>query len=100
MIILAKREEKGIKQAAALKYSPGSEGAPKIIALGKGVIAEQIMSKAKEHNVPLYNDPNLAEVLNTLRIGDEIPEELYEVVASVLVFVSNLDKKYGKKYSK
>ena len=92
---LEKREVKGIKQAAAIKYSPDSGKAPKIIALGKGQIAEKIMEKAKEHEVPLYTDPNLAEVLNTMRIGDEIPEDLYEVVASVLVFVSSLDKKYG-----
>lgn len=93
---LSKREERGVKQAAAIKYSPESGKAPKIIALGKGQVAEKIMEKAKEHDVPLYNDPNLAEVLNTMRIGDEIPEDLYEVVASVLVFVSSLDKKYDK----
>lgn len=97
---MAKREEKGYKQAAALKYTPGEDRAPKILALGKGVIAEKIVEKAKEHDVPLFADSYLAEVLNSLRIGDEIPEELYEVVANILVFVSNLDKKYGSELRK
>jgi flagellar biosynthesis protein len=99
-MILKKQEVKGVKQAAAIRYSPDSDAAPKILALGKGTVAEKIMEKAKEHDVPVYNDPNLAEVLNTMRIGDEIPEDLYEVVASILVFVSSLDKKYGGQSSK
>ncbi len=83
-------------QVAALKYSPGLSDAPTIIALGKGEVAKKILEKAKEHKVPLYRDPNLASVLNSLRIGDEIPPDLYEVVASILIFVSGLDKKYGQ----
>lgn len=93
---MKKREEKGIKQAAALQYTPGSDSAPKIIALGKGQIAEKIMETAQKHDVPLFKDPNLAAVLGSMRIGVEIPEDLYEVVAGILVFVSSLDKKYGK----
>lgn len=83
-----------IKEAAALRYSPEKGGAPEIVALGKGETAEKIIASAKENDVPLYEDDALARTLNTLKIGDEIPEELYEVVAQVLAFVSRLDNRY------
>lgn len=80
-----------IKEAAALKYSPEKGGAPEIVALGRGDTAERIIARAKENDVPLYEDANLAHTLNYLKIGSEIPRELYEVVAQILVFVSKLD---------
>ena len=85
-----------IKEAAALRYSPGRNGAPEIVALGKGEIAERMIAKAKENDVPLYEDANLAHTLNHLEIGNEIPRELYEVVAQILVFVSKLDSDFNQ----
>lgn len=93
---MGKKGDNKQKQVAALQYSNGDNKAPKIIALGKGIIAEKIIEKSKEHSIPEYKDSKLAETLNTFQIGDEIPPELYEVVAQILVFVSNLDKNYGK----
>jgi len=87
-----------IREAAALKYSPESGGAPEIIALGKGEIAEKIIEKGSESKVPLYEDAELAHTLNFFKIGDEIPRELYEVVAQIMVFVSKLDSSYDKKW--
>lgn len=92
------KNEKKIKEVAALQYSPDKNKAPKIIALGKGEIAEKILEAAENNNVPVYKDAQLVQTLNKLNIGDEIPPELYEVVAEILVFVSNLDKSYGEKY--
>ncbi len=92
-----KENAKEIKEVAALQYSPEENQAPKIIALGKGEIAEKILEKAKAENVPVFKDSNLAKTLNKLKIGDEIPAELYEVVAQILIFVSDIDKKYGSK---
>jgi len=89
-------KKKKIKEAAALKYSPMINNAPEIVALGKGDIAEKIIEKAKESNIPLYEDAALAHTLNYLKIGDEIPGELYEIVAEILVFVSRLDNSYEK----
>lgn len=83
------------KQAIALEYNPG-EVAPKILASGTGVIAEKIIEKAKESDVPLYQDNKLADTLSKLDIGDYIPPELYSIVAEILVFVDNLDKIKGK----
>lgn len=79
------------KTAVAVSYEPG-EVAPKIVAAGKGVLAERIIEKAKEAEVPFYRDDKLADTLSKLEIGDCIPPELYEVVAEILVFVDDMDK--------
>ena len=86
-------EEKNEKQktAVALAYMPG-DAAPKILATGKGAIAEKIIETAKEADVPFYKDDKLADTLSRLEIGDMIPPELYEVVAEILVFVNDMDK--------
>lgn len=83
------------KTAVAIEYVPG-EAAPKIIATGKGAVAERIIEVAKENDVPTYKDNKLADTLSKLEIGDMIPPELYEVVAEVLVFVNDMDKLRAK----
>lgn len=93
---MSEDEKKELTEVAALQYSPNENQSPKIIALGKGVIGEKILEAAKENNIPVFRDANLAHTLNKLRIGEEIPAELYEIVAEILVFVSNLDKGYGE----
>lgn len=79
------------KQAIALEYNP-DEAAPKVIASGKGALAERIIEKAKESKVPVHQDSKLADTLSRLEIGEMIPPELYEVVAEILVFVDAMDK--------
>ncbi len=76
--------------AVALSYEPEDE-APKIIASGKGYVAERMIERAKENNVPLHQDAKLANTLSKLDIGDFIPQELYQVVAEVLLFVDKMD---------
>jgi len=83
------------KTAVALAYNPG-DVAPTILATGKGELAEKIIEKAKESDVPLYKDNKLADTLSKLEIGDAIPPELYEVVAEILVFVDDMDKLRSK----
>lgn len=83
------------KTAVAVAYEPG-ERAPRILASGKGEVAEKIIEKAKENDVPLYKDNKLADTLSKLKIGDAIPPELYEVVAEVLVFVDDMDRLKAK----
>lgn len=83
------------KTAVAIAYEPG-EAAPKILATGKGAVADKIIETAKESNVPLYKDNKLADTLSRLKIGDMIPPELYEVVAEILVFVDDMDKLRAK----
>ncbi len=79
------------KTAVALAYDPATV-APTVVASGKGVVAERIIEKAKENDVPVHEDSKLANTLSSLDIGDAIPPELYEVVAEVLVFVDRMDK--------
>lgn len=79
------------KQAIALSYDPEEE-APKVIASGRGALAERIIERAKEADVPVHRDDKLADTLSRLEIGDMIPPELYEVVAEILVFVDGMDK--------
>ncbi len=92
---MAKEKEKKIKQAIALEYDP-SEAAPKVIASGRGILAEKIIEKAKESDVPIHRDDKLADTLSRLEIGEMIPPELYEVVAEILVFVDSMDKLKSK----
>lgn len=84
-------KKKKTKQAIALSYDP-NEDAPKVIASGTGALAERIIEKAKEADVPIHRDDDLAKMLSKLEIGDLIPVELYEVVAEILVFVDRMDK--------
>ena len=79
------------KTAIALEYDP-EDAAPKIIATGKGIVAEKIIDAAKEADVPIHEDSKLAATLSRLEIGEMIPPELYEVVAEILVFVDAMDK--------
>ena len=88
-----KKEEDKI--AVAISYDPG-DAAPKILATGKGKIAEKIIETAKENKVPTYKDNKLAATLSKLQIGDMIPPELYEVVAEILVFVDDMDRMKAK----
>ncbi len=83
------------KRAAALRYQPKSDNAPKVIAKGKGKVAEKIIEIAKEHNIYIHNDPDLIEVLYQLDLNEDIPSELYVVVAELLAFVYSLNS--GKK---
>lgn len=83
------------KTAVALSYSE-QDPAPKIIASGKGYLADKILNQAKESQIPIQKDEELARSLSQLEVGDYIPPELYQVVAEVLVFVDRLDRIKGK----
>lgn len=88
---MAYEKKNKVKQAIALEYDP-NDAAPKVIATGRGLIAEKIIEKAKESDVPVHRDGKLADTLSRLEIGEMIPPELYEVVAEILLFVDSMDK--------
>lgn len=88
-------DKKKPKQAVALEYDP-NDVAPRVLATGQGFIAEKIIEKAEEENIPIHKDEKLAKTLSKLEVGDAIPPELYEIVAEVLVFVDAMDKIKGK----
>jgi flagellar biosynthesis protein len=64
---------------------------PQIVATGRGEVAERIIALAREHDIPIKEDPELVGLLATLDIGSAIPPELYQAVAEVLVFVYRLN---------
>lgn len=84
------------KIAAALKYNPSEDRSPKLVAKGLGYVAEAILKKGEESNIPVYQDEKLSKQLYNLSLGEEIPEELYEIVAEVLIFIARLDSKASK----
>lgn len=82
------------QKAVALSYNL-EDVSPKIVAKGKGYIAQKILENAKSSEIPVYEDSALVDELTKVDLGSNIPPELYEVVAQVLVFISDLDKYEG-----
>ncbi len=78
------------KSAIALGYDPDNQSAPALLAKGRGLIAEQIIALAREHDVHIHQSPELVEVLIRLELGEEIPEALYIAVAEVIAFAYSL----------
>lgn len=79
------------KLAAALKYEH-TDNAPTVVAKGKNHVAEKIIAEARKNKIPIKVDAECAELINLTELGHEIPEELYGVVAKILVFVNTIDK--------
>jgi flagellar biosynthesis protein len=76
--------EQAREVAVALRYD--GAGAPRVTAKGDGLIAEQITRAAREHDVPLYADADLARLLASVELGAQIPRALYVAVAEVIAF--------------
>ena len=87
--------KKKIKKAVALSYKEDMV-APTIVASGSGKVAENILTEAKKNQIPVYEDKKLATILTELEIGEAIPQELYEIVAKILLFVGDMDELYAK----
>ena len=80
--------------AAALEYDNRKDAAPKVIAKGRGAIAERIIELARKNNVPIKSDPALVQILSKLDIDEQIPIELYRAVAEILAFVYSANNRY------
>ncbi|HEA53993.1 hypothetical protein LCGC14_1955180 [marine sediment metagenome] len=74
--------------AVALKYD--GDKAPTITAMGNYELANEIIRIAREHNVPLYENAELAGILARLSLNEEIPESLYRVIAEILAFAFHI----------
>ena len=88
----AKERKQETKIAAAIQYDQAKSNAPKVTASGRGIIAEKIIELAHEKGIPIKNDPDLVQVLSKLKVGSEIPVELYRAVAEILAFVYSLNE--------
>jgi len=78
--------------AVALKYDPARDHAPRLIGKGRGAVAARLIEVAKKHHIPVYQDHQLAHLLETLDFNSEIPAELYQAVAEVLAFIYRLER--------
>lgn len=85
-------EEFEQRLAAVLKYDAGKDRAPQLVAKGRGMVAEKIIKLAREHDIPVRNDPALVQLLSKLDIDEAIPQELYQAVAEVLAFVYRMNE--------
>ena len=92
--------EKKITTAAAISYDPNENDVPVLSAFGEGYVAQKIVEVAKESGVPVLPEPGLTKMLSKLSVGDEIAPEMYDAVAKVLAFVSEVDRTYGEKIRK
>lgn len=77
-------------KAVALQYGAG-DGAPVIVASGMGYMAEKIVEVAADNGVPIYEDNSLATVLTQLKLGQEVPEELYKAIVEIYVYFLHFD---------
>ena len=80
-------------KAVALKYDKDKDAAPRVVAKGRGEVAQKIIETAKAFHVPLVEDENLVQVLEAFDLETQIPPELYYAVAEVLAFVYRMNRK-------
>ena len=85
------------KKAVALKYDPETNTAPKVVAKGRGYVAENILAAAQYNAVPVYQNKSLVNLLMALDLDREIPPELYTTVAEVLAYIYRMDSKAGER---
>ncbi|WP_394200774.1 EscU/YscU/HrcU family type III secretion system export apparatus switch protein [Shewanella waksmanii] len=90
-------QNKKSTQATALSYD-GSK-APTVTAQGEGLLAEEIIALAEEAGVFIHKDPNLSAFLQKLELGEEIPKELYVLIAELIAFTYCLDGKYPENWN-
>ena len=82
-------------QAVALHYDHQPQSSPKVVATGRGDLAEQIIAAAKLAGVDIVQDPDLLEVLSRVPAGEEIPAELFQAVAEILTFIYRINGRYA-----
>lgn len=87
-----KRRELNGPTAAVLKYDEGES--PRVVAQGKGHVAQKIMDLAKENNIHMQEDSMLVENLLDMDLGDNIPPQLYQVMAEVLLLIEEMERNY------
>jgi flagellar biosynthesis protein len=87
---------KGNRQAAALRYAQGKDAAPRLLAKGRGAVADRILEIARRNGIPIREDRELVQVLASLDLYQEIPPELYKAVAEILVFLYTLNREEGR----
>ena len=81
------------RQAAALRYAQGKDAAPRLVAKGRGAVADRILEIARRHGIPIREDRELVQMLASLDLYREIPPDLYKAVAEILAFLYSLNRR-------
>ncbi|MCX5906263.1 MAG: EscU/YscU/HrcU family type III secretion system export apparatus switch protein [Deltaproteobacteria bacterium] len=89
-----KEEKKRSPKAVALRYAPHQDPAPKVTAKGSGFVAQKIIELARQHGIPIKEDPALVQILAQLDLNQEIPPSIYVLVAEILAFVYSMNQKW------
>ncbi len=84
---MSSHTDKRRERAVALRYEREREHAPKVVAKGAGWVAQRIIDEARAQGIPFREDPLLVQALFGLDLYQEIPEELYQVIAEIYVFL-------------
>ncbi|KDR94166.1 flagellar biosynthesis protein [Peptoclostridium litorale DSM 5388] len=84
--------KRGIKIATAIKYDMDKDSAPRLVAKGVGIVAENIIKKAQENNIKVLEDESISQSLMQLEVESEIPEVMYDAVAKILAFIYEMDR--------
>ena len=87
------RDHNPPRQAVALRYQPTKDRAPKLVAKGRGYLADKILELAREHDIPVRQDRNLLQILSHFDLNEEIPPEVYKAVAEILAFIYRLSNR-------
>jgi flagellar biosynthesis protein len=87
---MAKPGNDSTREAVALAYGQ-TDAAPRVVAKGKGLIAEQIIARAKEHGIYVHESPELVALLTQVDIDERIPPQLYMAVAELLAWLHRLE---------
>ena len=83
--------DKATRQAVALRYAAG-QGAPMVVAKGRGLLAETIIARAREAGVFVHESPELVQLLMAVELDREIPPALYQAVAELLAWLYRLER--------
>lgn len=89
-----KRKEVNGQQAAVIKYDEENGKSPIVVAQGKGRVAQQIIELAKENHIHMQEDSSLVANLLDMDLGENIPPQLYSVMAEILLLIEEMDKEY------
>lgn len=81
-----------MEKAAALSYDQKKDSAPKIIASGNGIIAQAIIQKAQEFDIPLFSNASLVDSLLNIEVDTQIPQELYDGVVEVFIWLTQIEQ--------
>ena len=79
------------RKAVGLRHDADSGSAPRVVAKGRGELAERLLAIARENGVPVRHDPDLMQMLSAVEVGEEIPEQVYDAVAQLIGFLYRLN---------